>query len=366
MTHKTSNAQAEVQQKPKLQDDPGSAGPQGSTKADRRAENRLQKRAEKDRLDRAVVAWNALADFSPHDTALSLVEEPNRSGSTPKLDRLVDLMLALGHVLLQDNWRDRLNDIEDSLRLAPPSAKQLALGALGLASVKAPEAERRKDVRANIQDLASFPLRYQHDYLTWLTRTLKDEILRSQRPPMPPAGWVGEYCEEIATPAAFLKWIDRQLLFHDNDPTQLSGLGSNALVKNAHLLIDKLGLDGMPDEPVRSLALGEELAHLRALKRRHADAAPFIVSHGDSAYSIGRQGPMKLTDPEDAVFQAFLGGKPLKHAELIKESNRENAPTILQGLKRRYDGMFAPAIRMPGGKSSGGYFVAVRRKNDVT
>jgi hypothetical protein len=90
-----------------------------------------------------------------------------------------------------------------------------------------------------------------------------------------------------------------------------------------------------------------------------------IIYHGDRQYSIGKYDPIRLTDTEDMVLQAYLlSDPPLKAMDkptLCKRSV-EHAPRVLAKLRGKYDGRFAPAIDTPEGKkAAGGYRVRISR-----
>lgn len=92
------------------------------------------------------------------------------------------------------------------------------------------------------------------------------------------------------------------------------------------------------------------------------DDATTIHFHGGKAYSIGNSGPITVTDPEDAVLQAFLPLPSMDGRTLGEKSGYgDRAPKILRDLRKKRNGLFASAIRLPGGKSGGGYHVAIRK-----
>lgn len=91
-----------------------------------------------------------------------------------------------------------------------------------------------------------------------------------------------------------------------------------------------------------------------------------ILSLGNRQYRIGNYTPRVLTPREDTVLQAFLGSgekvPPLAAMDeptLRQRSGYGDAPRILRELSKSYDGIFAPAIRMPGSKRAGGYGVSI-------
>src|SRR5262249_10311671 len=86
-----------------------------------------------------------------------------------------------------------------------------------------------------------------------------------------------------------------------------------------------------------------------------------IISHGDRCYSIGSSETHVVTEGEDEVLRAFLK-LPNMDLETIKDKSGNRDPAnVLKCLEKKYKGIFAPAIRRPGGKGQGGYRVRVVR-----
>jgi hypothetical protein len=87
-----------------------------------------------------------------------------------------------------------------------------------------------------------------------------------------------------------------------------------------------------------------------------------IVSLGDRAYQIGSHSPQLVSEREENVLVAFLDTKrPLDLNQLSKATglDPEMAGRVIRRLCEKYQGMFQPAIRRPGKKGQGGYWIAV-------
>jgi hypothetical protein len=94
--------------------------------------------------------------------------------------------------------------------------------------------------------------------------------------------------------------------------------------------------------------------------RQPLDPAATILSLGNRRYAIKGAAPVIVTEREDAVLQAFLDHGPIELPELKRLSGYgAKAPDILRQLAKKYDGTFANAIRMPGRRGQGGYYVRV-------
>jgi hypothetical protein len=92
-----------------------------------------------------------------------------------------------------------------------------------------------------------------------------------------------------------------------------------------------------------------------------------IVHLGECSFQIGDRGAVNLTLPETNVLQAFRDypGSTMDMDTLIEKSGHRNAVVLLKGIRKKYGGRFACAIRLPGKKASGGYGVSIRRGNSV-
>lgn len=101
---------------------------------------------------------------------------------------------------------------------------------------------------------------------------------------------------------------------------------------------------------------------LFALEDWPFDAAPAsrqIVHHGGRSFSIGTHESVDVTEPQKSVLLSFVGRvtqsiADIKHHSHVPWPNRE-----LNALRKKYGGIFADAIHLPGGKGKGGYRVAV-------
>ncbi|MBP3957790.1 hypothetical protein J8F10_21265 [Gemmata sp. G18] len=84
-----------------------------------------------------------------------------------------------------------------------------------------------------------------------------------------------------------------------------------------------------------------------------------IWYHGDQGYSVNGR-PVSVTDEEHKVLQVFAEKQTaMKRSELEEAAVISNAPRVLTKLAKSYSEAFAAAIRRPGGKGKGGYFVRV-------
>jgi hypothetical protein len=95
-----------------------------------------------------------------------------------------------------------------------------------------------------------------------------------------------------------------------------------------------------------------------------------ILWLGDRRYTVGNHPPVTVAETEHRVLQAFLGNPP--KTPPVPSMDRKNlwtwsglpqenaAPTVLRNLCKKHGGIFAPAIRLPGGRGKGGYTVTIR------
>jgi hypothetical protein len=85
-----------------------------------------------------------------------------------------------------------------------------------------------------------------------------------------------------------------------------------------------------------------------------------IVSLGDRQYRIGKNTPLTVTPPHDAVLKAFIKRPTMDEPTLRNLANGLDEPAkALRDLRKKYGGQFAPAITLPGRKSQGGYHVRI-------
>jgi hypothetical protein len=123
-----------------------------------------------------------------------------------------------------------------------------------------------------------------------------------------------------------------------------------------------------PERPGRPEDFGRAVAALKEWARSIGEAPQsVIVSLGGRRYRVGDHPALTLTENEDTVLLAFLEapGNTLDKPALIDATGLENAAVILGGLKRKYGGTFAPAIRRPGKRGQGGYHAAVTSASDA-
>jgi hypothetical protein len=91
-----------------------------------------------------------------------------------------------------------------------------------------------------------------------------------------------------------------------------------------------------------------------------------LVSLGAGQYTIGKHRPIAVTPTEDAVLQAFLDTPTMTDPTLKAKTKQADPGKVLRRLRTKYDGIFAPAITTPGGKSQGGYHVQITSKQAVS
>jgi hypothetical protein len=104
----------------------------------------------------------------------------------------------------------------------------------------------------------------------------------------------------------------------------------------------------------------DALIELTAPRSGPAPTRPTIVSLGKRSYQAEGGEPQVVNESEDAVLQSFIGRPAMSDSQLIAASGYDHAGRILRRLATKYAGRFALAIRLPGGKSRGGYHVNVR------
>jgi len=120
-------------------------------------------------------------------------------------------------------------------------------------------------------------------------------------------------------------------------------------------------------DPFEAMALAIELAGLAAPVKSLTEKQQTIESQpddkiqflGNRQYLIGKHPPITLTDNEDNVLQAFLKQSSMDESQLIEQAGFDRAPRVLRELRDKYDKRFAPAIKTPGRKGSGGYQVKI-------
>jgi hypothetical protein len=93
-----------------------------------------------------------------------------------------------------------------------------------------------------------------------------------------------------------------------------------------------------------------------------------IIALGEQRYCVAGHDPVKVNEREDVLFQSFLRKTPLSKPELADATGMqgEDAVTVLRSLKGtnrrspKYNGIFAPAIRLPGRRGAGSYHVSIQ------
>jgi hypothetical protein len=95
---------------------------------------------------------------------------------------------------------------------------------------------------------------------------------------------------------------------------------------------------------------------------RNPPHAPTIWHHGDRAYSRDGINSLVVTEEEDNVLQTFLeSGRAMQTRAIEDKSGVTNVSRVIGRLREGYEGVFADAIRTPGGKKgAGGYHIRVR------
>jgi hypothetical protein len=85
-----------------------------------------------------------------------------------------------------------------------------------------------------------------------------------------------------------------------------------------------------------------------------------ILRHGPATYSVSGHSPLTVTTLEDQVLRAFLAAPELDPAALKQRSGVARPADVLTRLRRKYGGIFAPAIVTPGRRRGGLYQVTIR------
>jgi hypothetical protein len=115
---------------------------------------------------------------------------------------------------------------------------------------------------------------------------------------------------------------------------------------------------------IQESANGEAASHRRALTSASlpVSSSLTIVSLGDQTYQIGNGLPRRLGEREDVVLRSFLGQPALDKGALALATGMsgEDEATILRRLSKKFNGEFARAIYLPGGRGRGGYQVLIR------
>lgn len=89
------------------------------------------------------------------------------------------------------------------------------------------------------------------------------------------------------------------------------------------------------------------------------DGLKTIYYLGGTTYRVEGHDPVVVTDREHFVLQAFLedgtGAVSSRRLSELTRLEQTDVIKILKGLRKKYGGMFAAAISLPGGKGRGGY-----------
>lgn len=115
---------------------------------------------------------------------------------------------------------------------------------------------------------------------------------------------------------------------------------------------------------IRRAALSAPTAGQAAAEAKQGEGekpgAATIIAVGNRQYRIGSSSPVVVSENEDNVLQAFIEQASLDLPELAERSGVDRPARVLSDLASKYGGAFAPAIRRPGGKGKGGYFVNIQ------
>ncbi len=90
------------------------------------------------------------------------------------------------------------------------------------------------------------------------------------------------------------------------------------------------------------------------------DAGRAILCHGPATYSVPGHSPLTVTALEDQVLRAFLAEPELDPVALKARSGVARPADVLTRLRKKYGGIFAPAIVTPGRRRGGRYQVTIR------
>jgi hypothetical protein len=105
--------------------------------------------------------------------------------------------------------------------------------------------------------------------------------------------------------------------------------------------------------PVPDLKQGEGGAELSPSQR------PVVWYRGKRVYQVNGWEEVVVTGQEDTVLQAFLKNRAMNDQTLADTSGYPHAAKILRALPGKYP-CFVRAIRLPGGKSKGGYYMDLK------
>jgi hypothetical protein len=87
---------------------------------------------------------------------------------------------------------------------------------------------------------------------------------------------------------------------------------------------------------------------------------PVVWYLGERVYRVDGCEPVAVTLQEDAVLRPFVKLPAMDDSTLVAKSGYGHAGKILRELTKKYNGVFAQAIRLPGGKAQGGYYIDLK------
>jgi hypothetical protein len=203
------------------------------------------------RCRRAHEAWLRLSTF--RDRAI-----PDDLRGEALTQRFAELIVDLGRVLKSDGWQERIDAVQ-----ADTDIKRYALAML------------RKAMEGDTAMVTAMLCKGNGPFwnlglpaAAYLRGQLMNEVLGIEPAPEPPAGWEGSYLQPVESIKDFVRWIDRQLDLRERlGGSNKDHPSSGELVRNAGRLVVKLGLQGMPLEPIGPFTLNSELGFLRNLRR---------------------------------------------------------------------------------------------------
>jgi hypothetical protein len=90
-------------------------------------------------------------------------------------------------------------------------------------------------------------------------------------------------------------------------------------------------------------------------------AKPHIIyKHGACVYSVDDGPPKKVSSTEDELLTKFIGCPAHSESTLRTDVSVSNIAQAFKRLRQRYGRYFEKAVRVPGGKSKGGYHAIVQ------
>jgi hypothetical protein len=96
------------------------------------------------------------------------------------------------------------------------------------------------------------------------------------------------------------------------------------------------------------------------LPKRRKKNSVCIIFLGNRQYRVGESTPVTVEENEDNVLQAFLKQSTMDEQTLVAKSGVDHARKVLGKLKTKYDAIMKRAIRLPGRRGNGGYYVAIK------